>query len=352
MLGSDFVGGSMANWLGQKDMIGVIARELLMGEPRRESLRMHPPVASVCSVDWTQLQHWQLPANRLPAGCQVLFRPPPFWEQYKRETAAIAIVLLIQSALIIALILQRHRRHVAELELQNQRAQLAHASRLATVGELSASIAHEINQPLSAILSNAEAGSRLIAAGKAQLTELHEIFDAIRDDDMRASEVILRMRRLLRLEPNDAQPLDVNEAVESILRLTAGAARKNGVVVRCDLDRTIPPVKGDYVQIQQVLLNLVLNAMEAMADTPPERRQVSISTGARPPGQVEICVADRGPGIEPDKLSKVFEPFFTSKANGMGLGLSITRSIVHAHHGKIRVESNAEGATFTVSFPT
>jgi signal transduction histidine kinase len=353
-VGPGLLGGAMANWEGQRDMIGRIARELLLGEPRRESLLMHPPVSSVCLVDWRQMKRWDLDFERLPEGCEVRFREATLWEQFHREVLVAIAVLLIQMALIIALVLQRQRRHRAELELLEQRSQLAHATRLATVGELSASIAHEINQPLAAILSNAEAGEFLISsgAGADKLVDLKEILTAIRQDDLRASDVIERMRRLLHNEPVEMRPLQVNDAVESIVRLTRGLALRNGVSVYTALAPTLPSIKGDYVQMQQVLLNLVMNAVEAVSAGPVERRRVTITTVERPAGSVEVEVKDGGPGIAKDKLARIFEPFFTTKPSGMGLGLSITRSILNAHRGSIRAESDESGATFRFTLPT
>jgi len=349
--GFGLTGGAVANWAGQKGMIGRIARELLLGETRKESLLMHAPVPSVCVVDWRQMKRWVLSLERLPDDCEVRYREPTLWEQFHREALIILAVLLIQSALIIALIVQRQRRHRAELELQHQRTQLAHATRLATVGELSASIAHEINQPLAAILSNAEAGEHLIKSGAASPQDLQEIFTAIRDDDVRASQVIERMRRLLRNEPNEARPLSVNETVESIVRLTGSLARRNGVSVHTVLDPAIPLVKGDFVQLQQVLLNLIVNAIEAVHESTSERRRVTITTAESPPGHIQVTVADGGPGISGEKLLRIFEPFFTTKTEGMGLGLSISRSIVQAHRGRIWAESDTTGATFRFILP-
>ncbi len=350
-IGLGAVGGAMANWRGQKDMLGRIARELLSGETRKESLSMHPPVPSACIIDGRELKRWNLSLERLPADCEVRYRESTLWQQFHRELLVILGVLLIQSALIIALVLQRQRRHRAELELQEQRAQLAHAARLATVGELSASIAHEINQPLAAILSNAEAGEHLIQSGKANLPDLLEILSSIRQDDLRAGDVIERMRRLLHNERVEMRPLNVNEAVESIVRLTHGLATRNGVSVHTTLDASIPSIKGDFVQIQQVLLNLIMNAVEAVGAMPTERRRVFITTVERPPGSVEVIVKDCGPGIAPDKLPRIFEPFFTTKPNGMGLGLPISRSILQAHRGRIRADSDASGATFRFTLP-
>jgi len=350
-LGMGHLGGAMADWAGQREMIGKIARELLLGGPRKDSLLMHPPTPSLCAVDWRVMKKWNLALSRLPKDCAIEFREPSFWERYRREAIAIGIVLLFQTALIIALFLQRHRRQLAELELSHQRMQLAHAARLATVGELSASIAHEINQPLAAILTNAEAGESLINSGSAKLEDLHEIFTNIRDDDVRAGEVIKRMRQLLRHEPIEMRSLNINEAIESIIRLTLALAKRKDVTVQTELDRSVPPIKGDFVQVQQVLLNLVLNAIEAVADCPPERRRVTIRSAEHPKGNVEVRVDDSGTGIAVDKMARVFEPFFSTKANGMGLGLSITRTIVQSHRGKIWVESSDAGASFRFSIP-
>jgi signal transduction histidine kinase len=351
-IGIGLLGGTMANWAGQQDMIGRIARELLLGETRKESLLMHAPVASVCMVDWRQMKRWHLAFDRLPEGCEQRFREPTLWEQFHRELLIILGVLLIQSALIIALVVQRQRRHRIELELQDQRAQLAHAVRLATVGELSASIAHEINQPLAAILANAETGEMLLKSGTTNNSDLQEILAAIRQDDLRASEVIERLRRLLRNEKAEMRPLDINGAIESIVRLTSGMANRHGVNLQVVLDPSIPQARGDYVQVQQVLLNLIMNAVESVTEVPSERRRVMVTTAELPPGSVEVTVKDGGPGISADKLPRIFEPFFTTKAKGMGLGLSISRSIVQAHGGRIWAESDTTGTTFRFIIPT
>jgi signal transduction histidine kinase len=163
--------------------------------------------------------------------------------------------------------------------------------------------------------------------------------------------VIERMRRLLRNQPNEVRPLSVNETVESIVRLTGSLARRNGVSVYTALNPAIPLVKGDFVQLQQVLLNLIVNAIEAVHESPTERRRVTITTSESPPGNIQVAVADGGPGISGEKLERIFEPFFTTKTEGMGLGLSISRSIVLAHRGRIWAESDTTGATFRFILP-
>ncbi len=229
---------------------------------------------------------------------------------------------------------------------------LAHASRLAVLGELTASIAHEINQPLGAILSNADAAELLLEAGPGRLDEVRRILADIRKDDLRASEVIRRMRELLGKRPLERQPLDLNEVVAGVLQLLGGDAARRGVALEIDLAPGLPAVHGDRVHLQQVLLNLLLNGMEAMADTPACRqRRLAVRT-ARNGGGVEVAVTDRGTGIPPDRLPRLFESFFTTKPDGMGLGLSIARSIVEAHGGRIWAENRPEGgATFRFTMP-
>lgn len=345
------VGGSMVNWPGQKEMIGKIARELLLGEPRQESLRMHAPVPSLCTVDWRQIVRWRLPATRIPQNCTIVHREPGFWERYYKQALLVGFVLLVQFGLIVALLVQRRRRHQAEVEISHQRSQLLHAARLATVGELSASIAHEITQPLAAILTNTETAEYLLDSDRGEKDELRKILGAIRKDNQRATSVIDRLRRLLRQEEVATQLLDANEIVDAIVRLVAGNARRNAVVIDRALDAAVPRVTGDAVQLQQVLLNLMMNAIEAMREVPPERRRLRIETAERPQGSVEICVSDGGPGIAPELVDRVFEPFVSTKPNGMGLGLSISRSIVSAHGGRLSVESTAMGSAFRFTIP-
>ncbi|MGH8698464.1 MAG: PAS domain S-box protein, partial [Burkholderiales bacterium] len=197
---------------------------------------------------------------------------------------------------------------------------LAHASRLAVMGELTASIAHEINQPLGAILSNADAAELLLESGSGRLDEVRRILADIRKDDLRASQVIRRMRELLGKRPLERQPLDLNEVASGVLQLVGGDAARRGVALEVELAPGLPAVHGDRVHLQQVLLNLLLNGMEAMADPPASRqRRLAVRT-ARSDGGVEVAVTDSGPGIPPARLSPLFDSFFTTKKDGMGLG--------------------------------
>jgi PAS domain S-box-containing protein len=237
-------------------------------------------------------------------------------------------------------------------ELQRHREDLAHVTRVSTVGELTTSVAHELNQPLGAILSNAEAAEMFLAADPPALDEVRDILADIRKDDQRASEVIRRMRSLLRKQELAPKSIEINEALEEVLRLLSIDATARKVAVKFERTAGLPLVWCDPVHLQQVVLNLVLNGMEAMTGLPEEKRQVIVRTGPANNGTVQIAVADSGPGIPVDRLPKLFEPFFTTKKEGLGMGLTIARTIVEAHHGQIWAENNSgAGATFYFTVP-
>jgi PAS domain S-box-containing protein len=252
-----------------------------------------------------------------------------------------------EGTLALTAIVDITERKRVEVELQRHREELAHVTRVSTVGELTTSVAHELNQPLGAILSNAEAAEMLLMAQPPALDEVREILADIRKDDQRASEVIGRMRTLLRKQELAPKSIEINKAVEEVLRLLSIDASTRRVAMKFEKTASLPRVWCDPVHFQQVVLNLVLNGMEAMAGLPEEKRQVVVRTGPGDNGTVKIAVADSGPGIPVDRLPKLFEPFFTTKKEGMGMGLSIARTIVEAHHGQIWAENNSEaGATF------
>jgi len=228
---------------------------------------------------------------------------------------------------------------------------LAHVSRLAVVGELTAMVAHEINQPLGAILSNAEAAELLLESKDPPLHEIRNILADIRKSDLRAEAAIRRIRGLLSKREINLLPLDLNDIVAEVLRLVVGDATRRRVRVRQDLAQELPLVLGDRVYLQQVLLNLLVNAMDAMRDTEPASRELTLSTRADD-WSVEVAVADHGHGIPEGRLRSIFESFYTTKKDGMGLGLSIARSIVETHRGKIAAWNNPNGgATFSFRVP-
>lgn len=243
-------------------------------------------------------------------------------------------------------------RRRAEQEVALQRRQLAHLGRVALVGELSGALAHELNQPLAAILANARAACRMLDGQGMDLTELRSILDDIVADDRRASDVMRRVRALIRRGEVELQPVVANELVGEVLALARSDLIHRAVSVTTHLSEALPPVAGDRVQLQQVLLNLIVNACDAMADVPPGERRLTITTEGESDG-VHVAVTDHGTGIVSDALDSVFEPFVTSKEHGLGLGLAICRSIVDAHGGRMWASNNAHrGATFHVRLPT
>jgi two-component system, LuxR family, sensor kinase FixL len=229
---------------------------------------------------------------------------------------------------------------------------LAHVSRLAIVGELTASIAHEINQPLGAILSNADAAAMLLEANPNNTEDVKQILADIRKDDVRASDVIRHIQPLLRNRRLEMEMLDMNRLASEVIGLTRAEARKRRTACEMQLAPALPMVQGDKVHLQQVLLNLVLNAMDAMVDTPDERRRLTVFSARHAAGGVEMAVRDAGGGIPRDRFARLFESFFTTKKEGMGLGLFISRVIIEAHQGQIWAENNVgPGATFRFVLP-
>lgn len=247
--------------------------------------------------------------------------------------------------------MERRQRQRAELQAQRQRGELAHASRLAAVGEITASIAHQINQPLGAILSNTDAAEMLLEASPLQVGELRQILADIRRDDERASDVIRGMRALLQRRELEVRPMDLNQAISEVLHLLAGEARRRGVALETDLAPELPAVAGDRVHLQQVILNLVLNGLEAAGHASERERRLSVRSARGADGEVEVAVQDTGPGIDLDRLPRLFDSFFTTKPDGLGLGLSVARSLVEAHGGRIWAETSGAGATFRFALP-
>jgi two-component system sensor kinase FixL len=243
-------------------------------------------------------------------------------------------------------------REQAEETLRQQRGELAHVLRTATMSELTGALAHEINQPLTAIRSNAEAGKRFMRTDTPDLAEIGEILDDIIDDDRRAADVIRHMRALLSKHEVDRQPIDVNELVSEVIGLVHSDSVIKRVVVDTNLTEDLPLVDGDRIQLQQVFLNLVLNGFDAMQDVPVDERRLVISTAVQ--GEKAVCVSiqDHGVGFGEQDVDRLFTPFHTTKADGLGMGLAISRSIVEAHAGEILGREDPDGgAVFEVTLP-
>jgi signal transduction histidine kinase len=280
-----------------------------------------------------------------------LCRELTVWQRYSWQIALITAVILAQAGLISALLNAHRRRRVAEVQSAQRTKELAHVNRFSMAGELTAAIAHEINQPLGAILANAETADEILQSSSPDIAELKDIVKDILHDDRRASEVIRRMRSLLKKTPFDPKNIDLNEVVRETVDLLSPVAVGRKVELSSFLSPIALPIICDHIQLQQVIINLVVNAIDAMKDTPFEKRTISIRTSGVE-NFAELSVSDRGPGIPEDKLKEVFEPFYTSKAEGMGMGLSIARTIIEAHHGLISAKNRDHGgASFQIGLP-
>jgi C4-dicarboxylate-specific signal transduction histidine kinase len=255
----------------------------------------------------------------------------------------------VEAALVIIRDLTEHM--LASEALREAQMELAHVNRVTTMGQLTASIAHDVNQPITAAVTNAEAALRWLGAQPPDLEEVREALGLIVEDGTRAGNVIGGIRALIKKVPPLQACLDINEAIREVIALTRGEAAKTGVSVQTDLADGLPPIYGDRVQLQQVILNLIINAIEAMRDVGEKERELLISSRNEPDG-VSVEVRDTGPGFAPAALGRVFETFYTTKPGGLGLGLSICRSIIEAHNGRLWASPNMpHGASFQFALP-
>jgi signal transduction histidine kinase len=302
--------------------------------------------------DSRELRRWNISEARLPPGSIVQFREPTAWQQYRWQIALIAAVFAAQTFLIVYVLIQNRRRRVAEAEAAEQRHEVAHLMRVSVIGELSGAIAHEINQPLTAILSNAQAALHLLARKSPDLEEVRDAISDIVHEDDRARDVIARLRNLLRKGERKTESVDLNDLVISTIALLNSELIGRRIEVETDLTGRLPATFGDPVQLQQVLLNLFMNARDAMASTTQPQRRIKVSTRALETDAVEVRIRDRGPGIEPQSQAQLFKPFYTSKTHGLGLGLTICSTIAQAHGGKLGLVNHPDrGAVAVLSLP-
>jgi PAS domain S-box-containing protein len=472
-MGHGIVGGPLLSLEDSGRQAARTGLRLLSGE-KVGAIAIPPPDPVRNIYDWRELRRWNINAPRLPAGSEVRFRVPTFWEQYKWQLITIHAVCVVEGILIFALLRNRRRlrrtqhelrqsearlslatnsakvgvwswniqsgaieataeckqmfgftaaepvvftkflervhpddrtsvqravteamanqsvydtqyriqlpegkvrwiaargrshyadepmkqemlgvvlditeRKRAEAEMQRHRQELAHVSRVSIMGELSASMAHELNQPLTAILTNAQAAQRFMAAGPTDMDEFREILKDIAADTTRARDVIRHLRALVKKSEPDFTRLEIGETVREVVGFLHGDIVARNVRVILELAPDLPPVHGDRTQLQQVLINLLLNAFDALNGDPVSGRLVTVTTTREAPKFIRVTVRDSGVGIPPDQLDSIFEPFYTTKSEGMGMGLSVTRSIIESHQGRIWAENNPDrGASF------
>ena len=347
-LGAGVVGGSLLSISDLSRDTADVAGRLLNGAPP-SSIRLPSRVAGQPTFDWRELQRWGIPESRLPPGSIVRYRAPSLWSAYRSTVISAMGVLAIQSLLIIGLLYQRRARRRAEIESRNNLALAADASRRLTMSALTSTIAHELGQPLSSMIHNAQAGRMMLTADRSTPDAMGEILSDIEIEGVQATQIIDRHRTMLRGHQWDATPIDLHAVIDESLALVAHDMRARQIEATVDLSSHPCIINGDQVLMRQVLVNLVMNAMDAMTETPPARRRVTISTEVRG-ADVDLSVRDAGTGLPAQIDGSRFTPFVTTKAHGLGIGLTITQTIVDAHRGTIAARNNPDGgATFTVT---
>ncbi|ADE16556.1 PAS sensor protein [Nitrosococcus halophilus Nc 4] len=302
---------------------------------RPESLLLEHGLASGVSLI--------IPGRERPFGILGVYTPQP--RNFSHELCFLQTV-----ATLLATGIERQR---AEEQTQLQQAELAHIARLGLASELTAGLAHELNQPLTAITTNAHTCLQLLHSGMVNMEKFEEILEEVTRQSERAGEIVHHLRALVRKTEYRKTAVNLNDLVHEVARLANIEARQQGVQLRLELFASLPPVWGDNIQLQQVILNLVCNSIEAMGETSDGKRELTIQTSPVDCGAVEVTVSDTGPGLSPEAMKQLFQPFFTTKPTGMGLGLSLSKSIVEAHGGEIWATPNpSRGATFHFTIST
>jgi PAS domain S-box-containing protein len=319
-------------------------------------------------VSWVDLTppEWRDLDARAIEGLKIAGRLPPVEKEYFRKDGSRVPVLIGSAAFDeqrdqgVAFVLDLTERKRAEAEARESerryremQMEVAHANRVATMGQLTASIAHEVNQPIAAAVTNAQAALRWLAARPPDLEEVRQALDHIVKDANRAGDVIGRIREIIKKAPSRKDRVDINEAIREVIELTRSEAAKHGASVQTALGKGLPPIEGDRVQLQQVVLNLIVNAVQAMGAIAEGPRELFIVTARAEPNGVLVAVKDSGPGVAPANLAQLFASFYTTKPDGLGMGLSICRSIIEAHGGRIWATANQpRGAIFNFTIPT
>jgi signal transduction histidine kinase len=300
--------------------------------------------------DWRELKRWNIDQARLPFGSQIRFQDASAWERYRLQILAISAALLAQAALIGWLIYEIGRRQRAEILSRGSMAELTYMNRRATAGQLSASIAHEVNQPLAAIAMKASAAVRLLSVETFDVDKIRTALTQIESASHRAGDIVTSVRAMFKKDAPEKAPTDINQIILTVMSIVRVELQKHSVELQTRLNEHLPTVQSDKVQLRQVVLNLVMNAIEAMHSARP--RVLKVQTDQPKPALVRVLIEDTGTGIDASNLDQIFKPLFTTKATGMGMGLNICRSIIESHGGRIWVSPAANvGSVFQFELP-
>jgi signal transduction histidine kinase len=350
LLGLGIVGGSMLSVQEVARSTADAASRILNGEPPAR-LRVRIQTAGPATFDWRELWRWGIPQSQLPPGSIVRFRPPSLWAEHKVTVLTAVGAIVLQSFLIALLLFESRARQRAEIESRRNLALAADANRRETISALTASIGHELGQPLSAIMNNAKTLEIMVARNRAAADATAEILADIKAEVALASQIIERHRTMLRSHQLQKKPIDLHAVIGETLALVAHDMRARQIETALELSSTPCIIDGDQVLLQQVLVNLVRNAMDALAERPPATRRITIRSSVTA-ANVEISVRDTGAGIPAEIIGTLFTPFVTTKSHGLGIGLTIAQRIVDAHAGSIVAHQDVDGgATFTVTLP-
>ena len=359
-LGHGIVAGSIADFGVQGRETGQLVARVLNGEDAA-AVGIQRPVPSNCMVDWRQLRRWDINPGLLPADCEVRFREPRHWEQYRQQIIGVLTVILVQAGLIAALLLkQRHlrqtqavladecaRRYNAEALTAQLRGRLARFSKERSLGTMVATIAHEINQPLIAIQNYAQAAKRRLQGHHDDKPKIVELVAKIEGQAERAGTITQRVRSLVSSGEPRLNPVSLCPLLEAVIRMIEPEVEGRGCHIRCALVGETPMVLADPLQVQLVLVNLLQNATQSLSASTGADKRVLVDVCYAGKHDLEVSVTDHGPGVPPGRDGDIFEPFYSCKEGGMGMGLSIARTIVEAHGGRLWHEPNpAGGAIF------
>jgi signal transduction histidine kinase len=338
--GRELVGGPMHSVVeGSRQTVAAAIR--ILGGEKAADIKAPAIGFATPQFNWKEMQRWGISESSLPPGSEIRFRDLTVWEQYRIPILAVITALLLQSALIAWLIYEHRRRRIAEADSHQRVNELARMNRFATAGEMSASIAHELRQPLTAISISGQAGLSWLKRQVPNLEEVRANLEAVVSESHHADDVIKGVRAMFKPESTARAEVNLNELVQQVMAITARSINSNNIVLDVDLTDDPPPlVMGDPVQLQQVILNLVTNAVDAMRRPGHWPRVLRLRTYAGPVDTVLLRVTDTGPGVDPEVIKRMFQPFFTTKSGGMGMGLSICKTIIEAHGGKLTASSN------------
>src|SRR6516225_259867 len=351
-LGQGIVGGPLLSTEELGRRMASVAVRILSGEAP-ETIKTPPVGLGAPVYDWRELTHWKISEARLPPGSIVRFRELTVWERYRWPLIGGSTLVSLQGAMITWLLLERRSRRKAEVESRRRSLEVMHLSRTAEAGALSASFAHELSQPLAAIMINIESIAGMLGSEPRKVDRLRSLFSETQEAAQHAIGVIRHLRKLLKGgSEGENEELDLAEVIQDAVHILRPEATKRGINLEANGIESPLPVRADRIHLQQLIFNLSNNAMDAISHATSTHRVVTICTAVREPCQVEVSIRDSGPGIPDHQLGAVFDTFYTTKKEGTGLGLSIARTIIETYGGKIWAENCAEGgAVFRFSLP-